>query len=271
MKYSVLMTVYKNDNPEFFYQSLQSMVDQTLKPDEIVLVKDGPVSQAIQDVIDLVDSRNENLIVQLQFERNLGLGLALQEGLNQCRNELVARMDSDDISFSERCQLQVLEFEKNPKLDIVGCPVEEFEGTIENVVSIRRVPLTNEEIHAFATRRDPFNHPSVMFRKSKVLEVGSYRDFRKNQDSDLWIRLLHTDSYAMNLPQVLLHFRFDESTYKKRKSWGNTKSLISIRYYAFTLGQCSFFDFLLVMTALLAVYILPVRFQKFFYRQYLRN
>jgi glycosyltransferase involved in cell wall biosynthesis len=271
MQYSVLMTVYKNENPDYFFQSLMSMVSQTLQPDEIVLVKDGGVPQAIQTVIDTILQVSAIRIVQIQLKKNLGLGLALNEGLQHCRNEIVARMDSDDISFPQRCQLQMDEFEKNPKLDIIGSAVEEFERSVDTVVGVRKVPLTNEEIHFYIRRRDPFNHPTVMFRKSKIMGIGGYRDFRKNQDTDLWFRLLESNAIAMNLPQVLLHFRFDEGTYKKRKTWVNTKSLISIRYHALKIKQCNCFDFFIVMTTQLAFFLFPVKFQKFIYRNFLRE
>lgn len=271
MEYSVLMTVYGKDNPDYFRKALMSMVNQTKKPDEIVVVKDGPVTNQLQDVLDSTDREYPNLIVQVQLPKNLGLGLALNEGIKVCKNELLARMDSDDISLPTRCEKQVLEFERNPDLDIVGCPVIEFVGEPNNQVGKRDVPFDNTSIHKYCRKRDPFNHPTVMYRKSKVVAVGGYGDLRKNQDTDLWIKMLSNGANCKNLEEYLLYFRFDQGTYKKRKNWLNTKLLIGIRWRAFKSGYCSFVDFAEVAGAQMTVYILPISFQKFVYKNLLRR
>ncbi len=269
-KYSVLMTVYTKDNPEYFSLALDSMVNQTYKPDEIVIVKDGPIIDELQKVIDdhLVAETN---IVQVQLEKNVGLGQALNEGIKVVTNELIARMDSDDYSMPERCEMQVKAFESNPQLDIIGCPVLEFVGTIDNIVGERKVPLTNEGIYKFAKKRDPFNHPTVMYRKSAVNMAGCYSNYRKNQDTDLWIKMLSNGVTCMNLAEPVFRFRFDEQTYKKRKSWTNTKILIEIRYKAWKSGFNSFGEFLMIAVAQFGMYILPVGFQKFLYQKLLRQ
>ena len=269
-KYSVLMTVYAKDNPEYFSLALDSMVSQTYKPDEIVIVKDGSVTDVLQKVIDEHISSGAP-IVQVQLPQNRGLGLALNEGIKVIKNELIARMDSDDYSMAERCELQVREFEKNPQLDIIGCPVLEFVGNIDNIVGERKVPLINDEIYRFAKKRDPFNHPTVMYRKSSVEAVGCYSDYQKNQDTDLWIKMLSSGVTCMNLAEPVFCFRFDEDTYKKRKSCINTKSLIDIRYKAWKTGFNSFGEFLIVSVAQLGMYILPVGFQKLLYQKILRR
>ena len=263
------MTVYIKDNPEYFALALDSMVNQTYKPDEIVIVKDGPVTKLLQRVIDVhIDAGAP--IVQVQLPKNVGLGLALNEGIKVIKNELIARMDSDDYSMPERCELQVREFEKNPKLDIIGCPVKEFVGTIDSIVGERKVPLTNKEIYKFAKKRDPFNHPTVMYRKSAVEAAGCYSNYRKNQDTDLWIKMLSNHVTCMNLEKTVFLFRFDEGTYKKRKSWINTRILIEIRYKAWKTGFNSAFDFLLVAIVQMGIFVLPSGFQKCIYNRVLR-
>ncbi|MCR5206178.1 MAG: glycosyltransferase [Lachnospiraceae bacterium] len=269
-KYSVLMTVYTKDNPDYFALALDSMVNQTYKPDEIVIVKDGPITDELQRVIDDCTEKYDH-IVQVQLRKNKGLGLALNAGLKVVKNDLIARMDSDDYSMPDRCSLQAKEFEKHPSLDIVGCPVQEFVGTIDNIVGERKVPLTNKEIYRFARKRDPFNHPTVMYRKKAVLKAGGYSDYRKNQDTDLWIKMLLNKAKCKNLPEPVFRFRFDENTYKKRKSWTNTKILIEIRYKAFKAGFNSFWEFLMIAAAQLGMFILPTGFQKFVYKTILRR
>lgn len=264
------MTVYTKDNPEYFALALDSMVHQTYPPDEIVIVKDGPVVTELQKVIN--DSISAGApVVQVQLPENKGLGLALNEGIKVIKNELIARMDSDDYSLPERCELQVRAFENEPDLDIIGCPVLEFAGTIDHIVGERKVPLTNKEIYAFAKKRDPFNHPTVMYRKSAVMKAGCYSDYRKNQDTDLWIKMLSGHAVCRNLAEPVFRFRFDEGTYKKRKSWINTKILIEIRYRAWRSGFNSFFEFVTVAAAQLGMFILPVGFQKAVYQKILRR
>ncbi len=271
MKYSILMTVYKNDNRDYFREALLSVVDQTLKADEIVIVKDGPITEELQKVIDQVSSENLNLIKEVQLEKNVGLGLALNRGIDNCSNELIARMDADDISMKYRCQRLVEAFERNPDLDIVGSPVIEFIDDITNVVGQRNVPLNNEDIHKFNRTRDPFNHPAVMYRKSKVLDAGMYSDLRKNQDTDLWIKMLSRGAICANVAEPLLYFRFDKNTYKKRKNWTNTKLLIGIRWKAYKNGYCSFLDFLKVAGMQTCIYIMPSKFQELVYKKLLRR
>ena len=270
LKYSVLMTVYTKDNPDYFALSLDSMINQTCKPDEIVIVKDGSIRKQLQDIIDSRKNRQVK-IIQLQLPVNKGLGLALNEGIKICKNELIARMDADDYSMPNRCELQLKAFEKYPDLDIIGCPVDEFVDDIDNVVGCRNVPYTNDEIYAFAKKRDPFNHPTVMYKKSVVLKAGMYSDYRKNQDTDLWIKMLSNGAQCMNLKEHVFRFRFDSDTYRKRKSWVNTKILLEIRYKAWQSGFNTFFDFLLVATSQIGVYILPVWFQRWLYTAVLRR
>lgn len=270
MNYSVLLTVYRSDNPEYFRMSLESMLNQTAPSNDIVVVKDGPVPAEIENVIQKLKGENPE-IHPLQLEKNLGLGLALNEGLKVCQNELIARMDSDDISLPTRCEKQLAMFESDPKLDIVGCPVKEFVGTPDNIIGKRDVPLENGAIHKYNRRRDPFNHPTVMYRKSKVMKYGPYGNYRKNQDTDLWIKLLSNGCKAANCPEYLLLFRFDESTYRKRKSWVNTKLLIEIRKAAWKSGYCSLADYMFVACVQLGIYILPEGFQKLVYTKLLRK
>lgn len=270
-KYSVLQTVYKSDNPDYLRLSLKSMMNQTQKPDELVLVKDGPITVELQSVIDETDKKYPGIIVQHQLDNNVGLGKALNEGIKICKNELIARMDSDDISLPNRCSKQLELFSADPKLDIVGCQVEEFSGSADNIIGKRKVPLENSEIHRFARRRDPFNHPTVMYKKSKVLKYGPYGDYRKNQDTDLWIKMLSSGCKGANLSEKLFLFRFDEGTYKKRKSWVNTKTLIKIRWNAYKTRFCSLTDFIIVTLSQLFIYIMPSGFQRILYTKVLRR
>jgi glycosyltransferase involved in cell wall biosynthesis len=271
MEYSVLMTVYKNDNPSYFRKSILSMLNQSILTNEFVIIKDGPISVELQYVINSIDKDFPGIIKQLDLKENVGLGQALNEGLKICTNDIVARMDADDISLNTRCEQQLKEFENDSYLDIVGCSVDEFIEDENNIICTRSVPVSHEEIYKYAKKRDPFNHPTVMYRKSKVLALGGYSDLRKNQDTDLWIKMLMNGCKAKNVSQSLLLFRFEEDTYKRRKSWINTKLLIGIRYNAYKIGFNSFTDFLQVACVQLLIYIMPISFQKWIYQKFLRS
>ena len=269
-KYSVLMAVYKKDSPEYFAVALDSMINQTYPADEIVIVKDGPITPELQAVID-ARSGGAVAINEVALAENQGVGVARNEGLKVCRNEFVAVMDSDDYSLPERCELQLKEFEKNPSLDIIGSPVKEFVGTMDNIVAERTVPITNDEIYKFANYRDPFNHPTVMYKKSTVIKSGGYGSYRRNIDTDLWVRLLHDGAICKNFSEALVLFRFDEGAYQRRRTWECTKSLIEVKYKAWRYGVSSLMGFLSVSVVQVGVFILPLGFQKFLYQRFLRK
>ena len=169
-KYSVLMSLYVKEHPEYLRLSIESMLNQTIEPDEIVLVEDGPLTDELYRV---VDEYKDKLHIVIN-EKNLGLGLALNEGLKVCRNELVARMDTDDISKKDRCEKQLKRFEEKPELAIVGTFIDEFVGDKTNVVSQRKVPTESDKIYQFAKRRSAFNHPTVMYRKGRIYFLNHF-------------------------------------------------------------------------------------------------
>ena len=164
-KYSVLMSLYVKEKPEYLRLAIDSMLNQTVTPDEIVIVEDGPLNDSLYSVLD----EYEGKITRVRNEKNIGLGLALNVGLKACRNELVARMDTDDISKPDRCEKQLKRFEEKPELAIVGAWVDEFTVSPDQVVSTRAVPTDSESIYNFAKKRSAFNHPAVMYRRSAVL------------------------------------------------------------------------------------------------------
>ena len=214
-KYSVLMAVYKKDNPEYFAIALDSMIHQTVPPDEIVIVKDGPITEELQAVIDerkggLVD------IGEVALEQNQGLGPALDAGLRACRNELVARMDSDDVSIPNRCEKQVAYMQENPSVAVLGGQIEEFVGEEKHIVGKRCVPLINDEIKNYMQTRCPFNHVTVMLRKSKIVREGGYLPWFFNEDYYLWIRLHLAGMCFANLRETLVYVRVGKDMYQRR-------------------------------------------------------
>lgn len=270
-KYSVLMSLYDKENPEYLGPSINSMLNQTVKPDEIVLVLDGPINDVLKSIVDDYVIKFPDIMKVVQLEDNIGLGLALNEGISQCRNNLIARMDTDDISYPSRIELQLIEFEKNPSLDIVGALTNEFYDSPDKVVSSRIVPEMHEEIVKFSKRRSPFNHPTVMYKKEAVVSAGGYRDILRNEDLDLFARMLSKGSKAKNIQHPLLYFRSNEDSYKRRKSWTNCKNYMSVIYNFWKNDYSSFADLAYVVVTQMGMFLSPTWLLKIISDNFLRE
>ena len=216
MNFSVAMSVYKNDNPVFFDAALKSIIDlQTVKPMEIVLVVDGPVPEETNGVLAAYEARNEGLFKIIRLPENRGLGNALKLAVENASYELIARMDSDDIAIPTRFEEQI-KFMSENDVDIVGGHIFEFVGEESNIVSRRSVFLTNEDIKADMKRRCPFNHMTVMFKKSAVQSVGGYLDWHYNEDYYLWLRMFLAGCKFANLDKELVYMRVGAEMYQRR-------------------------------------------------------
>ncbi len=222
--YSVLMSVYCKEKPEYLKQAIESIQAQTLPTNDFVLVCDGPLNDALNEVVSTKQQEMGKTLNVVRLEKNSGLGNALNEGIKHCKNELIARMDSDDIAYPDRCEKQVTVFNKHPEVSVCSGIVEEF--TIDpNIIDTKRVPPeTNAEIIEFAKKRNPFNHPCVMYKKSAVEAVGSYKDFYLLEDYYLWLRMLMTGYQGYNIQEPLVHMRAGSDMYLRRAGWKYAKS-----------------------------------------------
>lgn len=216
-KFSVVTSVYRNDKPEFVRVSLDSMlIEQTVKPTEIVLVRDGQVPVAIDSLLDEYEARYPEVFNIIRLKQNGGLGKALKLGVEKAKNDIVARMDSDDICLQNRFELQLQYLKQHPEVDILGGQISEFIGTPENIIGKRVVPCTNSDICDFMKSRCAFNHMTVMFHKEAVLKVGNYQDWFWNEDYFLWIRMMIAKCQFANLPDVLVNVRSGADQYARR-------------------------------------------------------
>lgn len=216
--FSVLLSVYCKESPSYLQQCMNSIFTQTQQPSEIILVKDGCLTAELDNVIEILMQRY-SIIKVVELPVNQGLGIALNEGLKHCSYDIVARMDTDDIAKSDRFEKQLAVFEQYPYVDVVGAWIDEFEDDIANVISVRKLPEFHDDIWQFAKRRNPINHPVVMFRKSAVLAVGGYRHFPLFEDYYLWIRMLMNGAKFYNIQESLLYFRFSQEMFKRRGGW----------------------------------------------------
>lgn len=213
IKVSVLMSIYFKEKPEYFRESLESILNQTYFPDEIVLVKDGPLTNELEEVIKEYKEKLNIKIVPL--EKNVGLGLALREGVLHCSNEIIIRMDTDDIAVKTRIEEQVKIFKKDKEIGIVGSNAYNFENVVGDLETKSIFPKEDLEIRKFSKRRCPFLHPTVAFKKSIVLKVGNYNNLLWFEDYDIFLRILKI-SKGYNIQIPLLYFRSNSDLYKRR-------------------------------------------------------
>lgn len=219
--YSTLIPLWYKENIKYLDRSVRSMAEQTVPPQEILLVQDHEISQEMHEIVLKVKSDFPEVDIRVEKNFDLfgkGLGAVLAYGVMQCRNELIARMDTDDISKPNRCEKQLRMFEMSPELAIVGSWIDEFENDEKSIQFVRRVPQTSGEIKQFLKCRSPFNHPVVMFRKSVVLAVGNYAEWKRCEDYDLWYRILNSGYDAFNIQESLLLYRGGNNTVARRKN-----------------------------------------------------
>lgn len=216
-QFSVCTSIYKNDKPEFVRVALDSMlIHQDVKPDEIVLVQDGPVPYDLSRLLLEYKDKYGNLMNIIRLEKNGGLGNALKLGVENAKYDIIARMDSDDICVPGRFEKQLAYLEAHPECDIVGGQMTEFIGEPDNIVGKREVPLTNEEIYQYMKSRCALNHVTVMFRKDAVLKAGNYQDWFWNEDYYLWVRMMMAKCQFANIPDVAVNVRSGADQYARR-------------------------------------------------------
>lgn len=271
MNYSILMSVYKKEKPAYLIASIESMLAQTVPAEQFVIVKDGPLTAELDNVIQSYTEKNPELFTIVSLAENVGLGRALDYGMAECRNELVARMDSDDISLPERCEKQLAIFAADPKLAIVGTNIDEFYDDPGDIKMSRVVPSDYEGIKKSIGRITPFNHPTVMYKKSEVIRCGGYGKMRRKQDRDLFSRMINMDCKAQNINESLLLFRSNEDNYKRRKSWTYCKSTVDVTIAIWKRGHCSLGDLLYVIAGQTVLFIMPLPMMKWLSDHLLRK
>ena len=268
---SILMSVYKSEKPAFLNRALQSVWDdQSLKPDKIVLVQDGPVGEELSEVLSQWKEKLGDNLCLLKNEINLGLTKSLVKGLSQISTKYVARMDSDDISMPNRCELELNIINKN-NVDIVSGTLLEFDRNVDNILNSRQLPEENEEIIKFAKSRCPFNHPCVMYKKSKVIEAGEYQDFHFLEDYYLWIRMIQIGAIGYNISTPILWMRAGSDMYKRRAGIKYVKSQNRLFKYMYKTKFISLTQYIKMTLIRTIVSLMPNGFRTIFYKVFLRK
>lgn len=268
MKFSVLMSVYYKEKPRYLQASLESVFTQTLRADEVILVEDGRLTDELYKVIDLFKSKYPELKI-IKIPENGGLGRALNEGVKYCTNEVVIRMDTDDIAKPDRFKIQIDFMASHPDTDVCSAWVEEFLGSPENVVSLRTLPETHEEIFEFGRHRCPVNHPATVYRKSSVIKSGGYGPFP--EDYYLWGKMLVDGCKFYNLQTSLVKFRLSEDMYRRRGGWRYSRQIHAMQWYLHKIGYISFPLYLKNSFIRTIVSLLPCKLRAKLYEQKLRT
>lgn len=272
MDFSVAMSVYRKDDPLFLQSALESVITrQTVKPSEVILVVDGPVGDELNAAIAESEERYPTLKV-IRLAENGGLGNALRIAVENAANEIVARMDSDDISLENRFETQLRFFEGAESPDVVGGDISEFVGDEDHIVAYRTVPAGDADIRKYMKKRCPLNHVTVMFRKSAVQKAGGYQDWFCNEDYYLWIRMALNGAVFANTGTTLVNVRTGQDMYARRGGWKYFKSEAKLQKFMRKNGLIGFGRYFVNVTERFILQVLmPNRLRGWVFRKVARK
>lgn len=272
MNFSVLMSVYSRENGDYFDAALKSiLINQTIKPNEFVLVCDGPLTNELDNVILKYQTLFPNILKIFRLTTNEGLGKALNYGLEQCTNEIVARADSDDICCSDRFEKQIAFFESNDTVVALGSSIDEFESDPRIPRNIKYMPCGMFAIKKMNKYRNPLNHMTVMFKKSAVISVGSYIHLAYVEDYYLWERLLANGYELENLDEILVHARVGNGMISRRGNKVYIASWKELNKYKMKHKLINRFEYFINIVSVFAFIYTPVGLKQWLYKNILRR
>lgn len=274
-EFSIAMAVYKNDVPDYLRDALKSVINQTLKPNEIVIVGDGPISEECKKAIaDLGhEAQHEGIdLVFLPQKENNGLGASLRLAVENCRHEYIARMDADDLALPYRFEKQMKCFDEDPDLSIVGGMITEFEGSPDNIIDKRVLPLDDDGIKKFMRSRCGVNHVTVIFKKSDLLKAGNYNNEYRQEDYYLWARMIKAGCKFRNIPDIVVNVRSGRDQFARRSGGSYYRDHMEIFKFMRREGIITYPR--LVYNGIvrgLVQYVFPNRLRTFTYQHMLRK
>ncbi len=271
-KFSVLMSVYNKEKPEYLDLALKSNLEnQTLKPNEMILICDGVLTEELYNVISKYEMKYSGIFKVFRLTENVGLGRALRFGLEKCKYELIARSDSDDICVSERFEIQINFLEKHPEIDIVGSYIDEFKCCWNSPDRVKTLPLTHEKLVKLAKFRNPVNHMSAMFRKSSIISAGSYMHLPCAEDYFLWVRAICGGSRIANIDKILVHARIGNGMELRRGDRAYINSWKMLDRYMLEKSMINRFEYILNMIAVRWFVYMPPILKRLIYKTILRK
>ncbi|WP_398581084.1 glycosyltransferase [Streptococcus sp.] len=264
------MSVYIKENPVFLEEAVKSILHQTLKPSEVVIVEDGPLTPELYQVLEKLEAQSSIPIKRCPLEQNRGLGLALQYGVLQCQYDVIARMDTDDIAVEDRFEQQ-FDLMETENLDLLGGHIAEFIDQPDEIVSYRRVPIRHEEIIAYQRMRSAFNHMTVMFKKEMVLKAGNYEDGLYMEDDLLWLNMISAGARTGNVDQILCKVRVGSGMFERRGGLRYLKLYRQARQRMHARGQISYGEYLKSVLIQVVVALCPGFVRQFIFLKLLRK
>lgn len=272
MQFSVLISVYYKEDSQYLDDALKSIFySQTIIPSEVILVKDGPLTSDLDRVVDKYCSKFDNILKIICLEKNSGLGKALNIGLEYCTNEIIARVDTDDINHPQRFEKQLAVFMKNEELDVVGTFISEFENEIDNIIHVKKVPQKHTDIFRMSKKRNPMNHMSVMFKKKAVLSAGGYKELFYLEDYYLWIRMLLNKSKFYNINESLVFVRIGRDMYRRRSNLRYIKGWFYLQKKMLKQKMIRYSDLMLNMILVTVFICIPADLKGHIYKRFLRS
>ena len=269
--FSVLLSVYCKENPQYLQKALESISLQSRMPDEFVIVKDGPVPDKLEEVLRRFKNDHPGTTKIIELPENKGLGLALQKGVAACSFPYIARMDTDDIAHPDRFEKQLKYLEQNPDIALLGSWIQEFSEDAAHPDTYTRLPCTHEEILCYAKRRNPFRHMTVFFQKAAVLQCGNYRDFLWFEDYDLWVRILQGGFKTANLPEYLVSVRADRDMFGRRGGFAYLKQDFKFQKLLYKNSFISFSEYASNLLIRGTVRLVPNSLRSLMYTKFLRK
>ena len=270
MKLSVLIPVCNKEKPEHFKDAIESIVCQTEKADQIVIVKDGQLSKELNEVIEIYKKKYPNEVDVVQINKQNSLGLVLNEGIKFCKNPYIARMDSDDISRCDRFEKQKKYLKIHQDIDILGGYMQEYDENMEKALSKKAVPLTQDEIYNKLTKLNPFNHSTVIVKKEAVIAIGGYKDCAL-EDYDLWIRMRLQNMKMVNLPDILVNYRTSFKMYKRRTGIKYLKAIINIQKLLLENKLINKTQYIINVLQRIVLSLIPAKMKMFLYPKIIRK
>ncbi|MGG7668987.1 glycosyltransferase [Yersinia sp. J1] len=265
MIFSVLMSLYDKEKPDRLDRCLLSLSKQTFLADEIVIVLDGPVNPFLASVLD--KWRFLLPIIEIKLAKNVGLGNALNIGLSHCKNNIVFRMDTDDVCYAYRFEKQLSYLSKKPDVALLGGYISEFSGSEDNILGVRAVPLLHNEIVKYSCKKNPFNHMSVVFRKDIIEKVGGYKHHHFMEDYNLWLRVISGGYQVANIPDILVNVSAGHEMISRRRGFKYIKSEWKLAMLKSSLGIQPYVSSFMIFVMRSVVRLLPTKLLSYVYKE----
>lgn len=261
---SVLISIYQKENPQWFREALESVFAQTVQPSEIVLVKDGPLTAELENVLEIFVKQHPifNFVIN---ETNLGLGIALQRGVLACKNEIIARMDTDDVIPPDRFEKQLKKIKEG--YDVVSCWSKLFLNERNNVIALKTRPEQHKDIVKLAHRRSPVCHAAAFMRKSAVLKAGNYQHRQYYEDYNLWVRMIQTGAKFYNVQEALYDVRTTDAQLKRRAGFSYLKNELKYLREFYDMGFYTWKDLFINANIRIAARLMPEILRSFAFKK----